>query len=43
MQELWALLHFIEPLKFPSEAEFIQQFGEIKEVKIQKNNNNNNN
>lgn len=31
--ELWALLHFIEPVKFCSKEAFEQEFGELKTEK----------
>jgi superfamily II DNA or RNA helicase len=30
-EELWTLLHFIEPVKFESKDSFVAQFGELKE------------
>jgi len=33
MNELWSLLNFIEPTVFDSEASFIEQFGNLVDVK----------
>lgn len=30
MEELFSLLHFLEPSQFPSEAEFLKDFGDLK-------------
>jgi SNF2 family DNA or RNA helicase len=30
MEELWALLNFLEPEKFPRESDFLKQFGDLK-------------
>lgn len=30
VEELFSLLHFLEPLRFPSESTFMQEFGDLK-------------
>jgi chromodomain-helicase-DNA-binding protein 1 len=35
MKELWSLLHFIEPRRFPSLYAFQQRYGDLREDKIQ--------
>lgn len=30
MEELFSLLHFLEPARFPSENTFMQEFGDLK-------------
>ena len=30
VEELFSLLHFLEPSQFPSEAEFLKDFGDLK-------------
>ena len=32
LQELWALLHFADKVRFASQAEFLQQFGDLKDA-----------
>ncbi|KAF0870637.1 CHD9 protein, partial [Crocuta crocuta] len=37
VEELFSLLHFLEPLRFPSESTFMQEFGDLKtEEQVQK-------
>ncbi|OXB52130.1 hypothetical protein ASZ78_011879, partial [Callipepla squamata] len=37
VEELFSLLHFLEPSQFPSEAEFLKDFGDLKtEEQVQK-------
>ncbi|NXL75883.1 CHD8 protein, partial [Leptocoma aspasia] len=37
VEELFSLLHFLEPAQFPSEAEFLKDFGDLKtEEQVQK-------
>lgn len=37
VEELFSLLHFLEPLRFPSECTFMQEFGDLKtEEQVQK-------
>ncbi|XP_043913895.1 chromodomain-helicase-DNA-binding protein 8 [Protopterus annectens] len=37
VEELFSLLHFLEPSQFPSEAEFLKEFGDLKtEEQVQK-------
>ncbi|XP_061225878.1 chromodomain-helicase-DNA-binding protein 9-like isoform X3 [Neopsephotus bourkii] len=37
VEELFSLLHFLEPLRFPAESTFMQEFGELKtEEQVQK-------
>lgn len=30
VEELFSLLHFLEPLRFPAESTFMQEFGDLK-------------
>lgn len=30
VEELFSLLHFLEPTQFPSETEFLKDFGDLK-------------
>lgn len=30
VEELFSLLHFLEPSQFPSESEFLKDFGDLK-------------
>lgn len=30
VEELFSLLHFLEPAQFPSETEFLREFGDLK-------------
>lgn len=30
VEELFSLLHFLEPTRFPSETTFMQEFGDLK-------------
>lgn len=30
VEELFSLLHFLEPAQFPSEIEFLREFGDLK-------------
>lgn len=30
VEELFSLLHFLEPAQFPSETEFLREFGNLK-------------
>lgn len=30
MEELFSLLNFLEPLQFPSESTFLEEFGDLK-------------
>jgi hypothetical protein len=30
VEELFSLLHFLEPSRFPSETTFMQEFGDLK-------------
>lgn len=30
VEELFSLLHFLEPAQFPSETEFLRDFGDLK-------------
>lgn len=30
VEELFSLLHFLEPTQFPSETEFLRDFGDLK-------------
>lgn len=30
VEELFSLLHFLEPTRFPSESTFMQEFGDLK-------------
>lgn len=30
VEELFSLLHFLEPARFPSESTFMQEFGDLK-------------
>lgn len=30
VEELFSLLHFLEPTQFPSEIEFLREFGDLK-------------
>uniref|UniRef100_A0A8C0JDC0 Chromodomain helicase DNA binding protein 9 n=1 Tax=Chelonoidis abingdonii TaxID=106734 RepID=A0A8C0JDC0_CHEAB len=37
VEELFSLLHFLEPLRFPAESSFMQEFGDLKtEEQVQK-------